>query len=225
MTITLKNVTKIIGGNTVADSVNLTLKSGTVYGLCGYNGCGKTMLMRLISGLILPTKGDIFFDEKKLGKDIDFPENMGILIENPAFLGGLSGFDNLKLLASIKGKITDDIIKKTISRVGLDPDDKKKYRKYSLGMKQRLGIASAIMEAPELIILDEPTNALDSSGVEIVKKIIASEKKRGALITVTCHDHAILQEMCDIIYKIEHGKIIDEQVISEEVSANEKTDN
>lgn len=225
MTITLKNVTKIIGGNTVADSVNLTLKSGTVYGLCGYNGCGKTMLMRLISGLILPTKGDIFFDEKKLGKDIDFPENMGILIENPAFLGGLSGFDNLKLLASIKGKITDDIIKKTISRVGLDPDDKKKYRKYSLGMKQRLGIASAIMEAPELIILDEPTNALDSSGVEIVKKIIASEKKRGALIIVTCHDHAILQEMCDIIYKIEHGKIIDEQVISEEVSANEKTDN
>lgn len=225
MTITLKNVTKIIGGNTVADSVNLTLKSGTVYGLCGYNGCGKTMLMRLISGLILPTKGDIFFDEKKLGKDIDFPENMGILIENPAFLGGLSGFDNLKLLASIKGKITDDIIKKTISRVGLNPDDKKKYRKYSLGMKQRLGIASAIMEAPELIILDEPTNALDSSGVEIVKKIIASEKKRGALITVTCHDHAILQEMCDIIYKIEHGKIIDEQVISEEVSANEKTDN
>lgn len=225
MTITLKNVTKTIGGNTVADSVNLTLKSGTVYGLCGYNGCGKTMLMRLISGLILPTKGDIFFDEKKLGKDIDFPENMGILIENPAFLGGLSGFDNLKLLASIKGKITDDIIKKTISRVGLDPDDKKKYRKYSLGMKQRLGIASAIMEAPELIILDEPTNALDSSGVEIVKKIIASEKKRGALITVTCHDHAILQEMCDIIYKIEHGKIIDEQVISEEVSANEKTDN
>ena len=225
MTITLKNVTKIIGGNTVADSVNLTLKSGTVYGLCGYNGCGKTMLMRLISGLILPTKGDIFFDEKKLGKDIDFPENMGILIENPAFLGGLSGFDNLKLLASIKGKITDDIIKKTISRVGLDPDDKKKYRKYSLGMKQRLGIASAIMEAPELIILDEPTNALDSSGVEIVKKIIASEKKRDALITVTCHDHAILQEMCDIIYKIEHGKIIDEQVISEEVSANEKTDN
>lgn len=225
MTITLKNVTKIIGGNTVADSVNLTLKSGTVYGLCGYNGCGKTMLMRLISGLILPTKGDIYFDEKKLGKDIDFPENMGILIENPAFLGGLSGFDNLNLLASIKGKITDDIIKKTISRVGLDPDDKKKYRKYSLGMKQRLGIASAIMEAPELIILDEPTNALDSSGVEIVKKIIASEKKRGALITVTCHDHAILQEMCDIIYKIEHGKIIDEQVISEEVSANEKTDN
>lgn len=225
MTITLKNVTKIIGGNTVADSVNLTLKSGTVYGLCGYNGCGKTMLMRLISGLILPTKGDIYFDEKKLGKDIDFPENMGILIENPAFLGGLSGFDNLKLLASIKGKITDDIIKKTISRVGLDPDDKKKYRKYSLGMKQRLGVASAIMEAPELIILDEPTNALDSSGVEIVKKIIASEKKRGALITVTCHDHAILQEMCDIIYKIEHGKIIDEQVISEEVSANEKTDN
>ena len=220
MNITLKNVTKVLGKNTVVDKVDLSLKSGMVYGLCGYNGCGKTMLMRLISGLIVPTEGEIRFDEVLLGKKIDFPESIGILIESPSFLGGLSGFDNLKLLASIKGKITDEIIKKTISRVGLDPDDKKKYRKYSLGMKQRLGIASAIMEAPELIILDEPTNALDSSGVEITKKIISEEKDRGALVIVTCHDQKILEEMCDIVYTIEHGKIMSEEVIEHEKADN-----
>lgn len=225
MTITLKNVTKIIAGNIVADNISLSLKSGVIYGLCGYNGCGKTMLMRLISGLIVPTNGEILFNEKKLGKDLDFPESLGILIENPAFLGWLSGFDNLKLLASIKGKISDDKVKNTIKRVGLDPDDKKKYRKYSLGMKQRLGIASAIMESPDLIILDEPTNALDSSGVELTKKIVAFEKKRGALVILTCHDSAILEELCDVIYTIEHGKIVRKQIFSEEVSENEKTNN
>ena len=130
MIITLKDVTKKIRGNIVADHVNLTLKSGTVYGLCGYNGCGKTMLMRLIAGLIIPTEGEITFDGRVLGRDIDFPESRGILIESPAFLGGLSGFDDLKLLAAIKGKITDEMIIQTIERVGLEPKDKKKYRKY-----------------------------------------------------------------------------------------------
>lgn len=211
MTITLNNVTKKIKGNIVADHVNLTLHSGVVYGLCGYNGCGKTMLMRLIAGLILPSEGEILFDGKVLGKEIDFPESMGILIENPAFLGGMSGFENLKLLASMKGIISDDTIMNTIRRVGLDPKDKKKYRKYSLGMKQRLGIASAVMEAPDLVILDEPTNALDANGVEITKKLIAEEKKRGALVIMTCHDREILEGICDIIYTIEHGKITDEK--------------
>lgn len=112
MNITLKNVSKVIGGNTVTSKVNLSLKSGVIYGLHGYNGCGKTMLMRLISGLIIPTEGEIKFDDKTLGKDMDFPESMGILIENPAFLGNISGFENLKLLAAIKGKIKDDEIKK-----------------------------------------------------------------------------------------------------------------
>lgn len=211
MTITLKNVTKKIKGNTVTDNVNMALKSGTVYGLCGYNGCGKTMLMRLIAGLIIPSSGEIVFDGKVLGKQIDFPENMGILIENPAFLGGMTGFDNLKLLASIQGKISDDMIIESISRVGLDPKDKKKYRKYSLGMKQRLGIASAVMESPDLIILDEPTNALDSNGVVITKELIAEEKKRGALVIMTCHDREILEGICDVIYTIEHGIITDKK--------------
>lgn len=216
MKITLNKVTKIISGNTVTDKIDVSMESGVIYGLRGYNGCGKTMLMRLIAGLIIPTKGEIKYDDKILGKDMDFPESMGILIENPAFLGGLSGFDNLKLLASIKGKIDDKTIKKAIRRVGLDPDDMKKYRKYSLGMKQRLGIASAIMESPELIILDEPTNALDSSGVEIVKKIIKDEKKRGALIIITCHDHTLLEEISDVVYTIENGMIIKEQIFGEE---------
>ena len=216
MNITLNKVTKVIGGNTVTDNVNISMKSGVIYGLRGYNGCGKTMLMRLIAGLIIPTKGVIKYDNKTLGKDMDFPESMGILIENPAFLGGLSGFDNLKLLASIKGIINDETIKRTIRRVGLDPDDKKKYRKFSLGMKQRLGIASAIMESPDLIILDEPTYALDSSGVETVKKIIKNEKERGALILITCHDHTLLEEISDVVYTIENGRIIKEQIFMEE---------
>ena len=210
MNITVKGVTKTIRGNTVADNINLELKSGTIYGLCGYNGCGKTMLMRLIAGLILPSKGEVIIDGKVLGRETDFPESMGILIENPSFLGSLNGFENLKLLASIKRLIQEDLIKHSIRRVGLNPDDKKHYRKYSLGMKQRLGIASAIMESPDLIILDEPTNALDRDGVEIVKKIILEEKKRGALVIMTCHDRTILEGVSDVIYTIEHGKITDE---------------
>ena len=210
MNITVKGVTKTIRENTVADNINLELKSGTIYGLCGYNGCGKTMLMRLIAGLILPSKGEVIIDGKVLGRETDFPESMGILIENPSFLGSLNGFENLKLLASIKRLIQDDLIKHSIRRVGLNPDDKKHYRKYSLGMKQRLGIASAIMESPDLIILDEPTNALDRDGVEIVKKIILEEKKRGALVIMTCHDRTILEGVSDVIYTIEHGKITDE---------------
>ena len=210
MNITIKGVTKTIRGNTVADNINLELKSGTIYGLCGYNGCGKTMLMRLIAGLILPSEGEVIIDGKVLGRETDFPESIGILIENPSFLGSLTGFENLKLLASIKRLIQDDLIKHSIRRVGLNPDDKKHYRKYSLGMKQRLGIASAIMESPDLIILDEPTNALDRDGVEIVKKIILEEKKRGALVIMTCHDRTILEGVSDVIYTIEHGKITDE---------------
>lgn len=211
MKIEIKNLTKVLGGNTVVDNVNITMESGTVYGLCGYNGCGKTMLMRLIAGLIIPTKGSVSYDGKTLGKQLDFPPSIGILIENPAFLDSRSGFDNLKLLASIKGKVDNKVIADSIRKVGLDPDDKKKFRKYSLGMKQRLGIASAIMESPDLIILDEPTNALDSNGVELTQKLIRKECERGALVIMTCHDREILENVCDVIYTIEHGKIIDER--------------
>lgn len=206
--IQLENVTKRFKENTVVDSVSMELVSGSVTGLKGINGSGKTMLMRLMCGLILPTEGRIMINGKEIGKDMDFPDNLGLLIENPAFLDNYSGFANLKMLAEIRNIITDENIREVISRVGLDPDDKKKYKKYSLGMKQRLGIAGAIMEQPDILLLDEPTNALDTKGVEMLKNIVQEEKKRGALIVLTCHDAEILEEMADEIYFMENGRII-----------------
>ena len=203
----LINVHKDIKKKRIINTVNLTLHSGQIYGFKGVNGSGKTMLMRLMAGLIRPTSGEIIINGEKLGKDIGFPESMGILIENPAFLEQYSGFQNLKMLASIKGLIDHDRIRETIHMVGLDPDDKKKYRKYSLGMKQRLGIAAVIMEKPDIILLDEPTNALDSDGIEMVKQILQKEKKREALIVISCHDFEILKELSDEIYLIENGTI------------------
>lgn len=205
--IEIKNVTKIIKHNTVIDHISLTMKSGEITGLKGVNGSGKTMLMRLVSGLILPTSGEIQINGETLGKEITFPRSIGTLIENPAFLDSYSGFQNLKLLASIKGKIHDEEIWEAIRAVELNPDDKKKFRKYSLGMKQRLGIAAAVMEHPDIIILDEPTNALDSDGVQMVKQILQKEKERGALILISCHDLEILKELSDVIYLMNVGKL------------------
>lgn len=205
--IEIKNVTKIIKHNTVIDNVSLTVNSGKITGLKGVNGSGKTMLMRLVSGLILPTSGEIIIDGETLGKDITFPRSIGTLIENPAFLDNYSGFQNLKLLASIQGKISDEEIREAIIAVELNPDDKKKFRKYSLGMKQRLGIATAVMEHPDIIILDEPTNALDSDGVQMVKRILQKEKERGALILISCHDLDVLKELSDVIYLMNVGRL------------------
>ena len=150
--IQIENVTKRIKGNEVLKDISLELHGGEVAGLAGVNGSGKTMLMRLISGLLLATEGEVRVNGKILGKDIEFPESMGILIENPAFLDYYSGFQNLRLLASIRQKADDAQIRAALERVGLNPYDKKKYKKYSLGMKQRLGIAGAVFEEPELLI-------------------------------------------------------------------------
>lgn len=207
-TIELMNVTKTIHKKTVVDSVSLLLSSKEVTGLMGINGSGKTMLMRLITGLIRPTKGTVKIDGKELHKDISFPESCGLLLENPAFVESYSGYGNLELLTSVKGVATKEDIRNTILLVGLNPDDKKKYRKYSLGMKQRLGIAAAVVERPDIVILDEPTNSLDSDGVEMVKEVIKEQKKRGALVILACHDMLILRELSDIIYKIENGVIV-----------------
>lgn len=208
MIINVENVSKIIRGNSVIEHISMELTSGKVFGFRGINGSGKTMLMRLIAGLIYPTKGQITVDNKILGRDINFPENMGLLIENPAFLDNYSGFANLKLLSSIQDKIDDKQIRRTLERVGLEPDSKKKYKKYSLGMKQKLGIAAAVLEKPELLILDEPANALDEEGVERLKKIVQEEKERGALIILSCHDAYLLEEMSDVIYLLQDGKLL-----------------
>ena len=211
MVIQVENVSKIIKGNMVIDCVSAEFSSGKVYGLQGINGSGKTMLMRLISGLIYPTEGRIVIDGKILGKEIAFSESIGILIENPAFLDNYSGFAKLKLLASIQNKIDDEQIYKTLERVGLEPDSRKKYKKYSLGMKQKLGIAGAVMEKPELLILDEPANALDKEGIERLKKIVQEEKERGALIILSCHDSALLEAMADVIYSMENGRLLKQE--------------
>lgn len=206
-TIEVKNLCKIINKQTVIQNACVSMQSGKIYGFQGINGSGKTMLMRLISGLIFPTQGSIEINGKTLGKEITFPESIGLFLENPAFLDSYSGFQNLKMLASIQNKIDDAQIRDTLSAVGLDPMDKKKYRKYSLGMKQRLGIAAAIMEKPDVVIMDEPTNALDVDGIALVKRILTAQRNRGALVIISCHDLSILREMSDEILQLESGRI------------------
>lgn len=208
MNIKISHVSKTIKNNPVIKDISMELQSGAVYGFKGINGSGKTMLMRLISGLIRPTQGEISMNGKILGKDISFPNSIGVFLENPAFLDAYSGFNNLKLLASIKSVASDEDIRNTLLRVGLDPDSNKKYKKYSLGMKQRLGIAAAIMEKPEIVILDEPTNSLDEDGVDLVKHIVRNEKERNALVIVSCHDEEILKGMSDEVFLLEQGRLI-----------------
>lgn len=204
MKIKIDHVTKNIKGACVLDDVSMELESGNIYGFEGKNGSGKTMLLRAISGLIYATEGSIQVDGKTLGKDISFPPSMGLLIENPAFLAGYSGYDNLKMIASIKKQ--DVAVGDAIRRVGLDPKDRRKYRKYSLGMKQRLGIACAIMEKPGLLILDEPFNALDRSGQQEIANIILEMKEDGCLVLVTSHDEQELERLSDHIFAVENGK-------------------
>lgn len=205
--IVVNEVSKSIYGVPIINSISMKLVSGNVYGFQGINGSGKTMLMRLICGLIYPTKGEIIIDGKRLGKEITFPQSVGLLLENPAFLDSYTGYENLEMLASIKNIITREEIHEAITSVGLDPLDKRKDKKFSLGMKQRLGIAAAIMEKPDILILDEPTNSLDSSGVSLVKTIIAKERERGAIIILACHDLPVLQDVSDEIFLLEQGKI------------------
>ena len=203
-------VSKVIRKHTVLDRVSFSMHSGKIYGIQGINGSGKTMLMRVLIGLIHPSSGKVLIDGKELGKELEFPKSIGFLLENPTFLDRYSGYQNLKMLASVKKIISDEEINKVLCLVGLDEEAaKKKYRKYSLGMKQRLGIAAALMEKPDIVILDEPTNALDTSGVELVKEIVRGEKKRGALVIISCHDLAVLEELSDEIIKLESGKVIE----------------
>lgn len=207
MKLIIENISKKIKKNIVIDQVSMELESGFVYGLSGKNGSGKTMLMRLISGLVYPSSGKIYYDKFELGKDMEFPLGLGLLLENPTFLPHYTGIENLKYIARISGVVDIESLKRTLREVGLDENDKRKYRKYSLGMKQKLGIAAAIFESPQLLILDEPTNSLDAESVECVKKIIRNAKNRGALVILSCHEEKHLLEMVDFIYEIKSGSI------------------
>lgn len=206
--IKLTNVSKVIKKARVLDHINLEFESGKVYGLKGKNGSGKTMLMRVVCGLISATEGTVEIDGKILGKDMSFPESVGMLIENPAFINNYTGFKNLQVLASIQNRIGDKEIREALLQVGLEPEDKRTFRKYSLGMKQKLGIAAAFMEQPDIIILDEPINALDEAGAKQVHTILKEQKERGALIIIACHDKEELEMLSDEIIEIYDGKIV-----------------
>lgn len=208
--IQLQNVTKRIKENTVLDNVSYTFKSGFVYGLYGQNGSGKTMLLRAISGLINLDSGSIFIDGEKLHDKIEFPPETGIVIENMELLPECSAKRNLQMLAKIKNIADEKDIIFSLERVGLDPDSDEKVKKFSLGMKQRLNIAQAIFENQKIILLDEPTNALDEEAVQLIYKIIREEKSRGATIIVATHHKEDLKEVCDVILKIAEGKIVEE---------------
>lgn len=208
--IVIKGLNKKIKGSPVLTDINLEFNGGKVYGLKGKNGSGKTMLMRAVSGLITADSGTVTINGEVLGKQISFPRSIGVLIENPAFISNYTGFKNLSVLASIQKRIGVDRIRQTLEEVGLEPDDKRTYRKYSLGMKQRLGIAAAVMEYPDIIILDEPVNALDESGAMLVREILRKAKERGAIIILACHDREELEFLSDVIYEISDGRIVSE---------------
>jgi len=203
----IRNLTKIIRGKVILNYINLELEQGKIYGFFGRNGSGKTMLFRAICGLIKPTSGEVVVFGKRIGIDVSFPDSLGLIIENVGLWGQWTGFQNLKFLASIKNIINDNEIRAAIKRVGLDPDDKRPYRKYSLGMKQRLAIAQAIMERPQLIVLDEPTNSLDEEGVSLVRKILLEEKERGATILIASHIKEDIDLLCDYKFKVDDGKV------------------
>ena len=208
MKIEIQNLCKTIKKVPILQDITVTFESGKIYGLKGKNGSGKTMLMRAISGLIIPNSGTINIDGEILGKDISFPRSIGILIENPSFLGNYTGYKNLEMLASIQNRIGEDEIRETLAEVGLDPDDKRTYRKYSLGMKQRLGIAAAIMEKPKLLVLDEPTNALDEAGVEMLKRVISLAASAGREVLLSSHDGEVLAELADRVYCMRDGAVV-----------------
>ena len=208
MYIRLKNVTKKIKQDILLGHISLEFRGGKVYGLQGKNGSGKTMLMRAVCGLITLSDGEIDIDGEILHKDISFPRSIGALLENPAFLNGYTGLENLKLLADIRGGIEEKELRDCLAKVGLDADDKRVYRKYSLGMKQKLGIAAAVMGSPDIVILDEPINAIDEAGVEKVRGILRGLKERGSVIIVACHDREELELLSDEIIKISKGRII-----------------
>ena len=185
---------------------------GKIYGFVGRNGSGKTVLMKMILGFIKPTSGTIKVNGKQVGKEIDIPDDIGAIIETPGFLPEYSAFQNLKLMAMIRGKITSERIRETIKLVGLDPDSKKHVGKYSLGMRQRLGIAQAIMEDPQILLLDEPLNGLDNEGVEEMRNVLLKQKDQGKLIIIASHSKEDIDILCDEIFRFDHGKIIGHEV-------------
>lgn len=201
----IKNYCKSIKSRPILNNVSYNFEYGKIYGLYGHNGSGKTMLLRAIAGLLVPDSGSVVIDGKVLHKDMSFPTSIGIVIENMNLLPQYNAFDNLKILGKIKKTATDEDIKTALERVGLKSD--LKVKKFSLGMKQRLNIAQAVFEKQKIILLDEPTNALDNDGVQLIYKLLKEEKERGALVVITTHHKEDLEEVCDVVLKMTEGEL------------------
>lgn len=207
MEIILNKVSKVIGQTTVLDNISYQFSSGNIYGIVGNNGSGKTMLLRMISGLIIPTGGTIAVDGKILHKDISFPPNLGLVIEKPEFISYMTGLENLKQIASIKKKVTEEDIIGYIKLFFLDPTSKLAMKKYSLGMKQKIGIIQALMENPDVLVLDEPFNALDEQSVLTLRNLLVQRKEEGKLILITSHHKEDIESICNQVVIMDEGKL------------------
>ncbi len=205
--IKVENVSLKIKKDIILDKINVNFEKGKIHGLIGRNGSGKTMLMKCICGFVKVTSGQVIVDNKVVGKDCDFPDNIGVIIETPGFIPYYSGFRNLKLLAKINNKIIDNDIKKSMESVGLNPNLKRAVGKYSLGMRQRLGLAQAIMENPEILILDEPMNGLDKEGVQDMRKYLIELRNQGKTIILASHSSEDISVLCDTVNEMDKGKI------------------
>ena len=210
MELIVTNISKKIKRNVILSNISLHLESGNIYGFVGPNGSGKTMMFRALSGLMKVDSGEIRLDEKVLKKDIDILPNLGIILENAGLYPEFTGMENLEMLAKVNKKVQREEIENTIRRVGLNPADKRLYRKYSLGMKQRIVIAQAIMEQPDILMLDEPTNALDENGIDKIRHIILEEKERGALILIASHNKEDITLLADQVFYINNGSLINQ---------------
>lgn len=207
--ITVKNLSLKIQKDVILSDIDLHIERGKITGLVGRNGCGKTMLMKCITGFVKPTQGEVIFDGKKIGEEIDFPKKTGIIIETPAFVSYYSGYKNLMELAMLQKKIGKAEVEEVLKQVGLYEARHKLVRKYSLGMRQRLGIAQALMENPETLILDEPMNGLDNECVALVRGILADLKQQGKTILLVSHNAEDVRVLCDVIYEMDKGKVIE----------------
>lgn len=205
--IKIEGLNLILNKQPILKDINVTFEEGLIYGIVGKNGSGKSMLFKCICGLIYPTTGKVYVNQKEIGKDTDFPENTGILIEAPGLMPRYSGFKNLQILADLNKKVGKQEISEVLECVGLSATEKKPVKKYSLGMKQRLGIAMAILENPSILILDEPMNSLDKEGIEDMRTLFKKMRQEGKTILLTSHNFEDITMLCDKVYEMEHGEI------------------
>lgn len=205
--IEVDKVSLILGKEQILEDISLEIDSGEICGIVGRNGSGKTMLMKCVCGFIKPTEGEIKISGKKIGNDVDFPDSIGIIIETPGFIPLYSGYKNLLQLAQLKHKIGKERVREVMNITGLDPDSGKRVGKYSLGMRQRLGIAQAIMENPDVLVLDEPFNGLDMEGVAEIRELLLRLKNEGKTIMIASHIAEDINILCDKVYQMQKGKI------------------